>query len=458
MGSQKFTTQGEPRICFGVRCSPESSCTAKLAGSGSGVRGRPRQATERKPDKAMRRRDRRILGEPTGFHSGPGGGKFCRRFRPVNFDPRPPLPPQRLAWTALAACLLATFLGFVIIRLSPPVGLWFNEVFCILGVAWAVTRWSGREPAGYTKLSWPGVPALLFAAGLSVANYVGLAAPINAISEHFAPETLRDALDITRILAQLSPSEVWLFGSAAVLAAPFCEEFLFRGVVQQGLAAGTGRPVEAIVLSALVFALFHLNPVSFLALLELGLFFGFLYQKTGSLLPGMVAHATQNATTLGIYFLFEAHATDAPEAGELAASQLAGLAGMGLVALAMLFLLGRHFPSVWGRPKATAFERPRVSLGRALAPWLFAASGCLLGWYLVDRRGVELGVADVQVEVPQARRDETAELRAARAALEALRKRVRAGEAPLQSYLESRRALAQSLEEPRLAKPPAKGN
>jgi uncharacterized protein len=375
----------------------------------------------------------------------------------VNFDPRPPLPPQRLAWTALAACLLATFFGFAVIRLSPPVGLWFNEVFCILGVAWAVTRWSGRTPGRYARLSWPGLPALLFAAALSVANYFGLAAPINALSEHFAPETLKDALDITRILGQLSTWELWLFAAAAVLAAPVCEEFLFRGVVQQGLAAGTGRPAEAIVLTGLVFALFHLNPVSFLALLELGLFFGLLYQKTGSLLPGMVAHATQNATTLGIYFFFEAHRSDVSEtAGELAASQMAGLAGMGLVALAMLFLLGRHFPSVWGRPKPATFERPRVPLARALAPWLLGASVCLFGWYLVDRRGVELGVADLQVDVPQARGDETAELRTARAELEALRKRVRAGQAPLHTYLESRRALAQSLEEPRLAKPQTK--
>ena len=97
-------------------------------------------------------------------------------------------------------------------------------------------------------------------------------------------------------------------------------------------------------------------------------------------------------------------------------------------------------------------------MARALAPWLLAASVCLFGWYLVDRRGVELGVADLQVEVPQARGDETAELRTARAELEALRKRVRAGQAPLHTYLESRRALAQSLEEPRLAKPQTKGH
>ena len=106
----------------------------------------------------------------------------------MNFDPRPPLPPQRLAWTALAACLVATLVGQFMVRLSPAVGLWFNELFCLLGVTWAVTRWSGRAPAAYVRLSWPGFPAVLFAAALSVANFFGLAAPINALSEHFAPE------------------------------------------------------------------------------------------------------------------------------------------------------------------------------------------------------------------------------------------------------------------------------
>jgi uncharacterized protein len=391
----------------------------------------------------------------TGFHSGPGGGKFCRHFPSVNLDPRPPVPPQRLAWTALAACLAATFCGFVIIRISPSVGLWFNEIFCILAVAWAVTRWSGRAPGAYVGLRWPGLPAVLFAAALSVANYIGLAGPINAVSEHFAPDSLKEALDITRVLDQLSVSELWLFGSAAVLAAPFCEEFLFRGVVQQGLARGSGRSLEAVFLSGLIFALFHLNPVSFLALFELGIFFGLLYQRTGSLVPGIVAHATQNATTLAIYYVFQAGRPETPET-ELAASKIVGLAGMGIVVvLALLFLVARRFPSVWGRPAAVASERPRVSLARALSPWLVSACLCLLGWYAIDRRGVELGVADWQVDVPAPLADEPAAARTARGELETLRKSVHAGQAPLHQYLDRRRALVESLEK-QPAQPPAK--
>jgi uncharacterized protein len=392
----------------------------------------------------------------TGFHSGPGGGKFCRCFPSVNLDPRPPVPPQRLAWTALAACLAATFGGIVIIRISPAGGLWFNEVFCILAVAWTVTRWSGRAPAAYVGLRWPGLPAVLFAAALSVANYIGLAGPINAVSEHFAPDSLKDALDITHLLEQLSASELWLFGSAAVLAAPFCEEFLFRGVLQQGLARGSRRSLEAVFLSGLIFALFHMNPVSFLALFELGIFFGLLYQRTGSLVPGIVAHATQNATTLAIYYAFQFGRPETSET-EMPASKIIGLAGMGIVViLALLFLVARRFPAVWGRPAAVNSERPRISLARALAPWLVGASVGLLGWYAIDRRSLELGVADLRVDVPAPRADEPSDAGAARSELEVLRKQVRAGQAPLHEYLERRRALAESLQKQPPVQAPAK--
>ncbi len=359
----------------------------------------------------------------------------------VNPDPRPLVPPQRLAWAALAAFLVASVGGFFVERLSPAVGVWFNEVFCLLGVTWALTRWSGRAPAAYVRLSWPGWPAVLFAFALALANFFGLAAPINALSEHLAPQSWREVVDITHVLDQFSALDLWLFCLGTVFAAAFCEEFLFRGVVQQGLAAAGGHPFEAISRTALLFAVVHLNPVWFPALLELGLLFGLLFQRTGSLVPCMVAHATTNATSLALYFLGR---NSVPEAAvEMSTTQVIGMAGMGIIALLMLLLLARHFPSVWGKARPMDFERPRIPLGRAFAPWLVAASVCALGWLLLDRRGVELGVADWRVELPVARDDEPAEVRSARADLKALRENVHAGKASLDSYLESRRALGE---------------
>ena len=82
---------------------------------------------------------------------------------------------------------------------------------------------------------------------------------------------------------------------------------------------------------------------------------------------------------------------------------MAGLAGMGWWCWHAL-PFGTALSSVWGRPEPATFERPRVSLARALAPWLLAASAGLFGWYLVDRRGVELGVADCKWKSPGAGR------------------------------------------------------
>lgn len=79
-----------------------------------------------------------------------------------------------------------------------------------------------------------------------------------------------------------------------VFVAPFTEELLFRGVLLKGFSDQWGR-WPALVLSSALFGLFHFNvwqaPSAFLA----GLFLGWLFLKTGSLLYPMAAHALFNA-------------------------------------------------------------------------------------------------------------------------------------------------------------------
>ncbi|HMK74276.1 MAG TPA: type II CAAX endopeptidase family protein [Myxococcaceae bacterium] len=357
-------------------------------------------------------------------------------------DPRPPVSPSRLSWLTVAGCLLAMCFGYVLQAVSLPVGLWFTEVLGLLGVAWALTRWSGRAPARYARLRWPGAPAVLFAAALAVANYFGLAIPIEGLSRGLFPAEWAEGLDPTRAFLQLAPVDLWLTAAAAVLGAAFCEEFVFRGVVQRGFAAEGAHPAQAVVRAALLFALFHFNPVNFAALLEIGVFLGLVFLRTGSLVPGIVAHATQNAMVLGLIFW---ERDTAPSAGEAGWRAYVGLGGMGLVVLVMLLLLARRFPAVWGRPHPEHPEQPRLPLARAFAPWLVGASLLLLTWEVVDRRGVELGVVDMRVQLPAPRGEETEDVRSARKQLEVLRQRVRRGQAPLAEYVGARRALAHSL-------------
>lgn len=83
-----------------------------------------------------------------------------------------------------------------------------------------------------------------------------------------------------------------LFKSA--LLAPVLEELFFRGYLQGALARfGKGR---AIVVSSLVFALSHgLSLSAFLPRVLLGLLFGLMMDRTGSLLAPMLLHGCYNA-------------------------------------------------------------------------------------------------------------------------------------------------------------------
>ncbi len=71
------------------------------------------------------------------------------------------------------------------------------------------------------------------------------------------------------------------------------EEIAFRGLIQHWLKVSVG-PTKAIVIGAGLFAAMHLSAVSFPYLFLVGLFFGWIKWKTGSLYPCMLLHFTHN--------------------------------------------------------------------------------------------------------------------------------------------------------------------
>ena len=78
------------------------------------------------------------------------------------------------------------------------------------------------------------------------------------------------------------------------VAGPLAEELMFRGVIQTRLEQA--MPVwAAVVLQAVLFDVVHGTPVQMAYAFLLGLVFGFLRSRTGSILPGFAAHAAFNA-------------------------------------------------------------------------------------------------------------------------------------------------------------------
>jgi membrane protease YdiL (CAAX protease family) len=88
----------------------------------------------------------------------------------------------------------------------------------------------------------------------------------------------------------------WVF-LLAVLLAPLCEEFIFRGLLFGGLRRSAGF-VPAMLMSAALFAIVH-PPVSMLPVFGLGLCTAFAYERSKGLLAPMLVHAVYNAAVLG---------------------------------------------------------------------------------------------------------------------------------------------------------------
>ena len=80
-----------------------------------------------------------------------------------------------------------------------------------------------------------------------------------------------------------------------------CEEVMFRGMIMRSYEVYGSK--KAIVLSAVLFGLFHFNLQNLLGPIFLGLLFGVLVSKTKSLLSSIIGHTVNNTVALTIGFL-----------------------------------------------------------------------------------------------------------------------------------------------------------
>jgi membrane protease YdiL (CAAX protease family) len=93
--------------------------------------------------------------------------------------------------------------------------------------------------------------------------------------------------------------ETSLWGSLLLLViiAPLTEELLFRGLILRGLLSR--YPVWiSVLISSLLFGLFHLNPWQIIGATLGGLILGWIFVRTRSLVPCVFAHALFNGMPL----------------------------------------------------------------------------------------------------------------------------------------------------------------
>jgi membrane protease YdiL (CAAX protease family) len=84
-----------------------------------------------------------------------------------------------------------------------------------------------------------------------------------------------------------------LAGFAVIVVAPFAEELFFRGFIHQAFRRWRGV-MHASLLSALVFALAHFDPLLIAGIFPLGVVLAYLFERRQSLGANITAHATYN--------------------------------------------------------------------------------------------------------------------------------------------------------------------
>jgi membrane protease YdiL (CAAX protease family) len=130
------------------------------------------------------------------------------------------------------------------------------------------------------------VAAVVAMAGLSVAG--------SAVTELLGVRG-DDVMDlIAHVLERPSPGRFALSILCVSIAPGIAEETFFRGLLQPRLVARYGRWI-GIALTAISFGVFHVDLVQGALACGLGVLLGWIAERFGSIRPGILAHAVNNA-------------------------------------------------------------------------------------------------------------------------------------------------------------------
>ncbi|MBS1491045.1 MAG: CPBP family intramembrane metalloprotease [Bacteroidetes bacterium] len=122
--------------------------------------------------------------------------------------------------------------------------------------------------------------------------------------EDWARASEDQAAKLTKTLTQFHSVGQFIIGFLVIaVVAGFCEEFLFRGLLQNELYRGTKNIHVAIWVAAFLFSAVHMQFFGFVPRLLLGVLFGYLYHWSGNIFVPMLAHAVNNGFSVVMVYL-----------------------------------------------------------------------------------------------------------------------------------------------------------
>jgi len=118
-----------------------------------------------------------------------------------------------------------------------------------------------------------------------------------ALCGMFAVELLSSTVEIPNTLAeQFEAMAGTLSGFLGIcIVGPIMEEIIMRRVILKEMAKATKSMWWGIIISSALFAIIHINPIQVVFAMPAGIFLGWLYCKTGSLLVPICIHILNNS-------------------------------------------------------------------------------------------------------------------------------------------------------------------
>ena len=115
--------------------------------------------------------------------------------------------------------------------------------------------------------------------------------PIHAVITIFLfPDA--EQQEVITMFEDASDTSLALLAFSVAILTPFAEELLFRGFIL-GMLLKRYSDTQSVVISSLIFAIAH-EPIAMVLAFGGGLLYGWVRVRTGSILPGMIAHAIWN--------------------------------------------------------------------------------------------------------------------------------------------------------------------
>lgn len=282
---------------------------------------------------------------------------------PDQAPPPPPAPAPPRVWTAflalavylvgglVAAGIVAAFVLLPVARqhgaapdpeqvtaafLSPPILLAsvLVQLALAVGISLAAASLSRERLAARLALRRAAVGAGALA--LASLGLLLTGAALQELVRLLGIPLTGTLAQVERVMRALSPAEVAVALAVGGVLVPIGEELFFRGYVQSRLCRRWGT-WPGIACTATFFALAHFDLLHSASALVAGLYLGWLAQRTGSTVPGMVVHSVNNLVAIATAWAFAD--PDLPRAthAALLAAYLAG-------AVAVIAWLARRLP------------------------------------------------------------------------------------------------------------------